>query len=400
VSTISAKNSIIALAIGLFLSLTGVAQEILVGADQFIEYVPLLKNKRVAIVANQTSITSSSEHLVDVLFAAKINIVKVFSPEHGFRGSVSAGDEVDDEIDAKTGIPIISLYGKHKKPSAEMLENVDVVLFDIQDVGARFYTYISTLSLVMEVCAENNVQVIVLDRPNPNGHYVDGPTLKPGFESFVGMHHIPVVHGMTIGEYALMVNGEKWLKDSLQCELKVVPVKAYNHNVVVSLPVPPSPNLATDEAIRLYPSLCFFEGTKVSVGRGTDKPFQQIGAPFLDAEFPNYSFVPEPNQAATNPKYRGLRCYGIDLTSFANSFLTNYNQLYIYWLIESYQVAKNQGSEEVFFERFFDKLAGSTEFREQIIAGKTEVEIRESWQPDLIQFKKIRRKYLLYEDFE
>jgi uncharacterized protein YbbC (DUF1343 family) len=256
------------------------------------------------------------------------------------------------------------------------------------------------MTLVMEACAENDVEVIVLDRPNPNGHYVDGPTLKPGYESFVGMHQIPVVHGMTIGEYALMVNGEKWLKDSIQCQLKVVSVTGYDHNMVLSLPVPPSPNLATDEAIRLYPSLCFFEGTKVSVGRGTDKPFQQIGAPFLDTEFPSYSFVPERTEAASNPKYEGMRCYGIDLTSFANSFLPSYNQLYIYWLIESYQVAKTQGAEEIFFDKFFDKLAGSAELREQIIAEKTETEIRESWKKGLKAFKEIRSRYLLYPDFE
>jgi len=397
VFAVSLKNSIIALATGLFLSTSSFAQEITVGADQFIEYVPKLVGKRVAVVANHTSLTASGEHLVDVLLEAKLNVVKVFSPEHGFRGTASAGEELNNDVDKATGLAIISLYGKDKKPSPAMLEDVDVVLFDIQDVGVRFYTYISTMSLVMEACAESNVAMIILDRPNPNGHYVDGPTLKPGFESFVGMHHIPVVHGMTVGEYAKMVNGQYWLKDSVQCNLTVVPILGYAHTMVFSLQVPPSPNLPNDEAIRLYPSLCFFEGTIVSVGRGTDKPFQQIGAPWLQKEFPNYSFTPTPNYGAKDPKVKGEKCYGVDLTPFAKGFLVRYNQLYLYWLIESYAVADDQ---ENFFNSFFDKLAGSETLRIQIVSGASEEEIRQSWQADLIAFKKLRRQYLLYPDFE
>lgn len=397
VFAVSLKNSIIALAMGLFLSTSINAQEIVVGADRFVEYVPKLVGKRVALVANHTSLTASGQHLVDVLLAAKLNVVKVFSPEHGFRGTASAGEELNNDVDKATGLPIISLYGKDKKPSADMLQDVDVVLFDIQDVGARFYTYISTMSLVMEACAENNVAMIVLDRPNPNGHYVDGPTLKPGFESFVGMHHIPVVHGMTVGEYAQMVNGQFWLKDSVQCMLSVVPVQGYAHTMVFSIPVPPSPNLPTDEAIRLYPSLCFFEATSVSVGRGTDKPFQQIGAPWLNKEFADYSFTPTPNAGAKDPKYKGEKCYGLDLTSFAKGFLMHYNKLYLYWLLESYAVADDK---EHYFTSFFDKLAGSEILRTQIMTGASEEEIRESWQADIVAFKKIRSQYLLYPDFE
>ncbi len=397
---VSVKNSIIALAIGVLFSLGASAQEIIIGADRFIEYVPLLANKRVAIVANHTTNTQNGDHLVDVLHKAKINVVKVFSPEHGFRGEASAGDHVSHDTDAATGIPLISLYGDHRKPNFKMLLGVDVVIFDIQDVGTRFYTYISTLGLVMEACAENYIPIIVLDRPNPNGHYVDGPTLQQGYQSFVGKNKIPVVYGMTVGEYATMINEELWLSDSVYCQLKVVPVTGYAHDMVFALPVPPSPNLPNAEAVRLYPSLCFFEGTTVSVGRGTKKPFQQIGAPYMKKEFANYSFVPRPNAASTSPPYNGDTCFGIDLTPFAKNFLTSYNQIYLYWLIESYNIAKSQGLDSAFFTPFFDKLAGSSALREQIIAGKTEEEIRESWQADIIAFKKLRRNYLLYPDFE
>ena len=367
-----------------------------VGSEKLDEYLPLIQDKNVAVVANQTS-TMSEGYLVDVLIDHYVGVVKVFSPEHGFRGAASAGEKVSDGKDPKTGLPIISLYGKNKKPSPEMLQDVDVVIFDIQDVGTRFYTYISTLSLVMEACAENNKMMIVLDRPNPNGHYIDGPVLEDGFESFVGMHHIPIVHGMTIGEYALMVNYECWLKDSVRCDLKVFVVDGYDHTMVFGLPIAPSPNLPTDEAIRLYPSLCLFEGTTVSVGRGTDKPFQQIGAPWMKDVFSEYSFTPEPNEGARNPKYEGEKCFGVDLTNFAKGFLTHYNQLYLFWLIEAYNTAPEK---EKFFTNYFNKLAGNARLQEQIKAGIPEDEIRAGWQNDIREFKRIRRKYLLYPDFE
>lgn len=365
------------------------------GIEKYDVYLPLLKGQSVAVVANQTSVIGS-EHLVDFLLRKDVNLKKVFAPEHGFRGQASAGEKVKDGKDQKTGLPIISLYGKSKKPSAEMLSGIEVVIFDIQDVGTRFYTYISTMSLVMEACAENDVKMVVLDRPNPNGHYVDGPVLEQGFESFVGMHPVPVVHGMTIGEYAKMVNGEGWLKDAVKCDLAVISMDGYNHRMGFSMPIAPSPNLPNDEAIRLYPSLCFFEGTTMSVGRGTDKPFQQIGAPYLKDNF-GYSFTPKPNAGAKNPKYNGEPCYGVDLTSFANGFLTQYNKIYLFWLIEAYKIAPDK---DAFFNAFFKKLAGTDKLQKQIEEGMTEADIRASWQNDLLAFKQVRRKYLLYEDFE
>ncbi len=397
VSKFSLKNSIIALLITISVAAKAQNNAIVLGADKLQEYLPLLKEKNVAVVANQTTVLSSGVHLVDALLLNKIAVKKVFSPEHGFRGTASAGEKVDNGKDEKTGLPIVSLYGKNKKPSAEMLKDVDVVVFDIQDVGARFYTYISTMSLVMEACAENDIEVVVLDRPNPNGHYVDGPVLQKGFESFVGMHKIPIVHGMTIGEYALMVNYENWLPNGIKCKLKVIVMDGYDHTKVFSVPIAPSPNLPNDEAIRLYPSLCLFEGTTVSVGRGTPIPFQQIGAPWLKAEFGNYSFTPTPNEGAKHPKYENEKCYGIDLKPFANGFLMHYNKLYIYWLIESYGVSPDK---DKFFTSFFDKLAGNDVLRQQIILGVPEEEIRASWQADLNAFKLIRKKYLLYADFE
>ncbi len=389
------KNRIINLVLAVCLSLPVVAQ--LNGIDQQYEYIPLLQNKNVAVVCNQTSIRITGEHLVDYLLKKEVAVKAVFAPEHGFRGTASAGEEIADGKDKKTGLPIVSLYGKNKKPTPQMLEGIDVVVFDIQDVGARFYTYISTMSLVMEACAELNIPVIVLDRPNPNGYYVDGPVLKPGFESFVGMHPVPVVHGMTIGEYAQMVNGEGWLAEGEKCQLTVVKVLDYNHNMSMPLPVAPSPNLPNLTAIRLYPSLCFFEGTSVGVGRGTDKPFQQIGAPWLKVVFPEYSFTPSPNVGAANPKYKGEQCYGVDLSSFGSSFLPNYHEIYLFWLIEAYQEAPDK---DAFFNNYFDKLAGTDELRKQIEAGLSEEEIKASCQKDLTSYKLMRKKYLLYPDFE
>lgn len=391
-----AKNRIIGIAIAL-LSIASANAQIVCGADRETEYLPQLKGKRVAVVCNQTSIRQNKEHLVDYLLKQKVNIVAVFSPEHGFRGTASAGEELEDGKDKATGLPIVSLYGKIKKPTVEMLANVDIVLFDIQDVGARFYTYISTMSLVMEACAEVQKPVIVLDRPNPNGYYIDGPVLKPGFESFVGMHPVPVVHGMTVGEYARMVNGQFWLKDSVACDLTVVQVLGYTHETRYELPVAPSPNLPNELAIRLYPSLCFFEGTSVAIGRGTDKPFQQMGAPWLKSTFPDYQFTPTPNEGAKDPKYNGEACYGVDLTDFAHSFLPTYNHIYVYWLIEAYQLAPDK---EKFFVSYFDKLAGTDVLRQQIQAGVSEDEILQSWERDIYLFKMVRAKYLLYPDFE
>lgn len=370
------------------------ADSAVMAADRPGSYLPLLYGKSVGVVANQTSITKDG-HLVDYLIANKVAVRKVFAPEHGFRGTASAGEVIKDGKDVKTGLPIVSLYGSNKKPTAEQLADVDVVVFDIQDVGARFYTYISTLTYVMEACAENGKKVIVLDRPNPNGYYVDGPVLKVGFESFVGMHHIPVVHGMTIGEYAKMVNGEKWLKDGVQCQLDVVTCENWDHSMTYSLPVKPSPNLPNDDAIILYPSLCFFEGTTVSVGRGTDKPFQQFGAPYFKEA--QYSFTPQSNEGAKYPKYEGEQCNGFVLNDFAQFYLNGLGELYLHWLVEAYNMAPEK---DKFFNSFFEKLAGTDQLRKDIIAGKTAEQIRESWKEEVSEFKRLRRKYLLYTDFE
>jgi uncharacterized protein YbbC (DUF1343 family) len=368
---------------------------IITGAEQTDLYFPLLKNKNVAVVANHTSLIGKA-HLVDSLVSAEISVVKVFSPEHGFRGKADAGEKVDDKIDLVTGLPIISLYGSDKKPKPEDLENIDVVIFDIQDVGARFYTYISTMTYVMEACAENGIPVIVLDRPNPNGFYVDGPVLEQEYKSFVGMHPVPIVHGMTVGEYAQMVNGEYWLQDSVQCELTVIPVKNYSHNDFYELPVKPSPNLPNKYAVYLYPSICLFEGTVVSVGRGTDYPFQVIGHP--DFLLGSYFFVPRSIPgAATNPKYQGQHCNGQNLIGYAKEMKNNPAQLNLSWLINYHQELKDKTD---FFTSYFEKLAGTAELRKQIEDGMTEEQIRESWQPGLEQFKQIRKKYLIYEDFE
>lgn len=370
------------------------ADSAVMAADRPGSYLPLLYGKSVGMVANQTSITKDG-HLVDYLIANKVAVKKVFAPEHGFRGTASAGEVIKDGKDVKTGLPIVSLYGSNKKPTAEQLADVDVVVFDIQDVGARFYTYISTLTYVMEACAENGKKVIVLDRPNPNGYYVDGPVLKDGFESFVGMHHIPVVHGMTIGEYAKMVNGEKWLKDGVQCQLDVVTCENWDHSMTYSLPVKPSPNLPNDDAIILYPSLCFFEGTTVSVGRGTDKPFQQFGAPYFKET--QYSFTPQSNEGAKYPKYEGEQCNGFVLNDFAQFYLNGLGELYLHWLVEAYNMAPEK---DKFFNSFFEKLAGTDQLQKDIIAGKTAEQIRQSWKEEVSEFKRLRRKYLLYKDFE
>ncbi len=327
--------------------------------------------------------------MVDTLLTLNIDVKTVLAPEHGFRGTADAGELIKDGIDTKTGVPIISLYGDNKKPKLEQLKNIDLIIFDIQDVGARFYTYISTLHYVMEACAEANIPVLILDRPNPNGQYIDGPILDMEHKSFVGMHPIPVVHGMTIGEYAQMINGEKWLKNGIQCQLTIIPIKNYTHQMRYSLPIKPSPNLPNDKSINLYASLCFFEGTNVSVGRGTNKQFQIFGSPFLDSTNFKFTFTPKPNEGAKYPPHQDKVCYGMDLTTTENLKNINLN-----WLILSYQNSSNKSE---FFNSFFTKLAGSKKLQQEIEAGKNESDIKASWQEGLEAFKKTRSKYLLYK---
>ncbi len=364
--------------------------QIVTGDEQTSVYFPLLQGKRVAVVANQSSIIGKT-HLVDSLLSSGIRVVRIFSPEHGFRGNKGAGEKVKNGMDVQTGLSVISLYGKHKMPTIEDLKNVDVVLFDLQDVGVRFYTYISTMTLVMEACAENHVPMIILDRPNPNGFYVDGPVLKPGFTSFVGMHPVPVAYGMTLGEYARMVNGEHWLENGRKCDMTVIPLKHYTRNMMVKLPVKPSPNLPGWKAVYLYPSLCFFEGTIVSVGRGTNKPFQIYGYPGMKG---NYVFTPESTPGASlHPKPENKTCRGEDLTAFAENYRKNLPQLHLQWLLKAYHELSGK---HTFFNNYFDKLAGTDKLRKQIEAGLTEAQIRQSWQKDLKRFRKIRAKYLLY----
>jgi len=364
--------------------------QIITGDEQTSVYFPLLRGKRVAVVANQSSIIGKTQ-LVDSLLSSGIRVVRIFSPEHGFRGNKSAGTVVKNGIDKATGLPVISLYGKHKKPTVDDLKGVDVILFDLQDVGTRFYTYISTMSLVMEAGAESHIPVIILDRPNPNGFYVDGPMLKPGYTSFVGMHPVPAVYGMTIGEYARMVNGEHWLKNGVTCDLTVIPMKKYTRNMMVKLPVKPSPNLPNWKAVYLYPSLSFFEGTIVSVGRGTDKPFQIYGYPGING---NYVFTPESTPGASlHPKLENKTSRGEDLTAFAENYRKNPPQLHLQWLLKAYHELSGK---HTFFNNYFDKLAGTDQLRKQIEAGFTEKQIRQSWQKDLQKFKKTRAKYLLY----
>lgn len=366
-------------------------QPIKVAAERPGAYLPLLYEQKVAVVANQTS-RSGDKHLVDFLVENEVDVRRVFAPEHGFRGQASAGEKVSSQRDEKTGLPIASLYGSTKKPTEEQLRDVDVLIFDIQDVGARFYTYISTMTYVMEAAAENDVKVIVLDRPNPNGHYVDGPVLEPEYSSFVGLHPVPIVHGMTVGEYALMVNGEGWLANDLSCDLEVVRVQNYWHDRHYELPVKPSPNLPNALAVTLYPSLALFEGTRVSVGRGTEHPFQILGAPFFTEE--TLRFTPRSMPGAQNPPYEGKECKGFDLREFAQYYLRDAGQLYLPWLIESYQMAPDKAN---FFTNFFNKLAGNSRLQEQIKEGLSEEEIRQSWEKDLRAFRQIRKKYLLYD---
>lgn len=400
-------------------------EEIKTGADNSLAYLPLLKDKKVGIITNQTGILSDKTHLVDFLLEKKVNVQKIYAPEHGFRGTADAGELIKDGKDTKTGLPIISLYGNNKKPKPEQLAGIDVMVFDLQDVGARFYTYISSLHYIMEACAENNIPLIVLDRPNPNGSIVDGPILEKENTSFVGMHQIPLLHGMTIGEYAKMINGEKWLKNGVECKLTVIPCLNYNREMAYSLPVKPSPNLPNDQSINLYASLCLFEGTNVSSGRGTEMQFQIYGSPFLPKDsyivakdkdslkikkiafivfgdeinkyksdeiiekFNSFSFTPMPNFGAKDPMHNGKLCYGEDLTK-----IEKVKQLELKWLIKAYNSTSDKSK---FFNDFFVKLAGTKKLREQIEAGVSESEIRKSWEKGLNDFKTMRRNYLIYK---
>lgn len=387
----------------LFLFTTGLAQpyadtrvlterDLKTGAAQTPKYIPLLKDKRVAVIANATS-TISGVHLVDSLLALRINVKKIFCPEHGFRGAADAGEKVKTTKDPKTGLPIISLYGKNLKPTKEQLADIDVLVYDIQDVGVRFYTYISTMTYCMEAAAESNKQFMVLDRPNPNGYYVDGPVLEPAFKSFLGLHPVPIVYGMTCGEYAQMINNEGWLDNGLKCSLKIITLQNYTHIDLYQLPVAPSPNLPNMRAVYLYPSLGLFEGTIVSVGRGTKTPFQVIGHPSMQAD---YSFVPRPMKGAKKPKYLGKSCFGHYLGDFAESYIRDSKQIYLLWLTGCYKQLKNKS----FFEEAFNFHAGNSTLQQQIKTGLEEEKIAQSWVPDIIRFKKIRKKYLLYPDFE
>ena len=368
-----------------------------VGAESISEYLPYLHNQRVAIVGNQTSVIGST-FLVDTLLSLGIDVTLLFAPEHGFRGNHDAGEKVKHSQDSKTGLQIFSLHGKTHKPTKKSLENVDVILFDVQDVGARFYTYISTLHYVMEAAAENNKKLIVLDRPNPNAHYIDGPVLDKQFKSFVGMHPVPVVYGMTIGEYGEMINGEFWLKDSLQADLKVVKLKNWTHDKEYILPVPPSPNLPNQLSIYLYPSLCFFEGTEVSIGRGTEYPFQVWGHPKANCDMlDHFSFQPVSIIGKSkNPKYENTFCRGVDFRGYAQDSIRKHWKLEISILQEAQDCVQ---PDKEFFNRstFFNLLAGNSQLINQLKERKNEEEIRESWEPELEKFKLIRAKYLLYK---
>ena len=368
------------------------AEDAIVGASRLELYLPLLKDKKVGVVANQTSIFNST-HLIDTLISKSINIQTIFTPEHGFRGTADEGALINNSIDEKTQLPIVSLYGKNKKPNSEQLDNIDVLLFDLQDVGTRFYTYISTMTYIMEAAAENDIPVIVLDRPNPNGFYIDGPILEKENSSFVGLHQVPVVYGLTIGEYAQMVNGEYWLKDSLQCNLTVIPLGNYDRNNIYELPTKPSPNLPNWESVYLYPSLCFFEGTTVSVGRGTESPFQVYGHPMIESD---YSFTPKQAEGRGKPLHCDTKCYGENLIQHATNYKKNKDQLNLTWLIKAYEQIKDKGN---FFNNFFVKLSGTKDLQQQIENGLSEDEIRENWKEGIEEYKKIRSKYLLYEDF-
>ncbi len=372
-----------------YLSFSQSNNKLIVGANRTELFLNHIEGLNVAVVANLASKIKSntkSIHLIDSLLKLNIKIKKVFSPEHGFRGEADAGEKVEDGIDQKTGIPIISLHGTNKKPTKDQMKDIDVVIFDIQDVGARFYTYISTLHYVMEAVGENNKKLIILDRPNPNGHYVDGPILESKYKSFIGMHPVPVVYGMTIGEFGIMINEEGWLKNQIYSDLKVIPIKNYNRKMVYELPIKPSPNLPNKQSINLYPSLCFFEQTPISIGRGTNMQFQVIGSP--EWENNDFSFKPISMSGAKYPKHIDQICNGIDLRE--SPYLSRIN---LKWLIDAYNKSKNKSA---FFKDGFNKLAGNKMLKEQIIDGLSEKEIKQSWKSGVENFKLMRSKYLIY----
>ena len=395
-------------------------KRIIPGAERMDQYLPLLKDKSVAVFANQTSMVGTT-HLVDTLMKSGIKVVRIFGPEHGFRGNADAGEKVGNVIDKETGIEVVSLYGAHNKPTADDLKGIDIMLFDIQDVGVRFYTFISSLQKYMEAALENSIPLIILDRPNPNGFYVDGPVLNRKYSSFVGMQPVPIVYGLTIGEYALMLAGEKWLSDAANTKyayyqhaaktadspfhLIVIKNENYDHNSKYILPIKPSPNLPDIQSVYLYPSTCFFEGTTLSEGRGTDKPFQVFGAPSLPKNL--YSFSPHPTEGAKSSKHYGEVCYGWNLSGTPKQVLQKVDsRVQLKWLMEAYRlfpdkdhffIVPKSGNME---NSFFNKLAGNNELWQQIKNGISEKDIRASWEPALSEYKKIRKKYLLYKDFE
>ncbi|MES2513839.1 MAG: DUF1343 domain-containing protein [Bacteroidota bacterium] len=371
-------------------------EAITTGAQQTELYLPKLKNKNVAIVTNASGIIGN-RHLVDTLLKHKVMIVKIFGPEHGFRGTADAGEKVKGGKDPLTNVTVVSLYGSHKKPTKEDLKGIDVVIYDIQDVGVRFYTYISTMTYVMEACAENNKELIILDRPNPNGFYIDGPVMTDKYKSFLGLHNIPIVYGMTCGEYAQMVNGEGWLKNKAKCLLNVIPLKNYDRSKFVSgLPVKPSPNLPNDTAILLYPSLGLFEGTIVSLGRGTDSPFQFLGNPYADHGTFSFTFTPRSTQITKKPKYQDTVCYGKDMRVYYDYILKN-KQIDLTNLNMFYHNSLNK--QQAFFDANFNYHAGNEELKQQTILSISPMEIRDSWKASIYEFKKIRQKYLIYKDF-
>lgn len=369
-------------------------KNIVVGANRTSTYLPLIRDKKIGIVANNTSVifkdNGTHTHLVDSLVALDLNIQKIYSPEHGFRGEADAGEHVTGNKDSKTGLPIVSLYGKSRKPNAEQLKGIEVMIFDIQDVGVRFYTYTSTLHLVMEACAENNIPVIVLDRPNPNGSFVDGPILEEENSSFLGLTPIPLVYGLTIGEYGTMLNGQDWLSNGVQCKLTVIPLKNYTHDSSYSLPIRPSPNLPNDQSIALYPSLGLFEGTHVNAGRGTEFQFQRFGAPFLNKDYFSFSYTPHPNFGSKDPKHKDIECYGKDLSQ-----VTPPKKVDMTWIIEAYQQSNDKS--KFFITSSFTKHAGTKKLQKLIEQGLSAAEISVTWQKDLDEFKKIRKKYLMYD---
>ncbi|MFN3917998.1 MAG: exo-beta-N-acetylmuramidase NamZ domain-containing protein [Flavobacteriales bacterium] len=364
------------------------------GSERMDAYLPQLRDKKIGVTGNHSSLVNG-KHLVDTLLAQGVEVKKIFSPEHGFRGTADAGERIESGKDVKTGLPVISLYGKNKKPTQEQLDGIELMIFDIQDVGARFYTYISTMHYVMEACAEKGIPVMILDRPNPNGYYVDGPVLREELKSFIGMHPVPVVHGMTVAEYAQMINEEGWLEKNHKCELILIPCLNYTHTSRYELPVPPSPNLKTVASIALYPSICFMEGTIVSVGRGTENPFTVLGYP----QYPDtiFSFTPKPREGAKDPTYKNQRCYGLNLAPEAELLLQN-GKVELKWLVDMYSKAPDK--KKFFTSNSFDKLTGDKKIKEMLINGKSAQEMEAYWKPEVGSFKTTRKKYLLYPDFE